>query len=78
MNIELTYAHSQSSGGVPVALLDGEACNAEDIVSNGEGFITVGQLVEWWAEEPQRSEMEREMARRFLFGRKEAVLLPKA
>ncbi len=63
MKIELTTNHPASSYGVPVAVIDGEAYGAADIVC-GAG-ISAAAIVADWAAQPERSTDERMSAHRF-------------
>jgi len=63
MRIVLTTDHPQSSYGVPVALIDGEAYGPADRVQGG---MTAAAIVADWASRKERTQDDRRDAARYL------------
>jgi len=59
----LTTEHAASSYGMPVLVVDGAAYGPGDLLSDGE---SASEWVERWSRDPERTEDERDDARRFL------------
>ena len=63
----LTTEHAASSYGIPVAIIDGEAFAPGDLCLDAAGrIIAVSEMVSAWAEKPERTAEEKELAEKFL------------
>lgn len=62
MKIELTTKSSASSYGIPVARIDGQDYGPGDTL----GDRLVAEIVSKWAEDPERSEEDRQLVKKFL------------
>ena len=59
--VELTTARAESSYGIPVLVVDGIAHGRADTTPRGPAV----EIVAKWAQEPGRTQDERDFARRF-------------